>query len=233
MKNYVHGAAAAGIALALAFSASAEPSSGARPFDFKGVALGTTIEEFRAMPHPDGKAAEVVCTGEKIEVTRNYSREPIDVMVFDETEKTLGVRRCVWITVDSPYGKGSAAMLSLASSGYGTGHYSFSFVTDPVDGEMRLFKFMGTSNAAAYPATIEALTGKWGKPVTEKGTVQNRIGNTFDKETAVWANPAGSILVESRFSKIDDMAIIMTDARLSKIVVDAEAAAKAAKPNAI
>jgi hypothetical protein len=226
-------APAAGYAQGKATLTKPTPAAAPKLYDFKGVPLGMTLEEFRTLPHPDGKPSKVVCTGEKVEVMRNYSREPIDVMIFDETEKALGVKKCIWVTIGSQYGNGSAAMLSLASSGYGSGNYDFSFIQDPVDGVMRMYKFKGTSNVAAYPETVEALSGKWGAPKLVKDTVQNRIGNSFDKETAIWTNPLASILVESRFSKIDDMIIIMSDARLSKIVSDAEAAEKAAKPNAI
>lgn len=214
-------------------AAKPAPATPPRLFDFKGVALGTSLDEFRRLPHPDGKPSQVVCTGEKATRTSGYSSEPIGVMIFDDTEKALGVTKCIWVTVGEKYGNGSTAMLSLANSGYGSGDYSFSFIKDPKDGIPRLYKFTGSSNVAAYQATVEALSGKWGVPTLEKGAVQNRIGNSFDKETATWANPLASILVESRFSKIDDMIVIMTDDRLFKIITDAKAVEKAKKPNAI
>ncbi len=208
-------------------------SAAPQGYDFKGVALGTSLDEFRKMPHPDGKPAKVICTGEKVAVTRNYSSEPIDVMVFDEVEKSLGVARCVWITTEGQFGVGSTAGLSLAGSGYASYSYGFSFIKDPKDGVPRLYRYLGTTNVAAYGAIVEALTKKWGTPSLQKGTVQNRIGNTFEKETATWSNSISSLVVESRWSKIDDMNILMQDARLSKIVSDARAAKKASTPNQI
>lgn len=202
-------------------------------YDFKGVALETSLEDFRKLPHPDGAPASVVCTGEKVAVTRSYSAEPIGVSVYDETEKALGVKRCLWISTGEGLGSGSTAGLSLANSGYASYIYSFSFIKDPKDNVERLYRYSGTTNVAAFGPIVGALTGKFGAPVMTKGAVQNRIGNSFDKETASWDNPLSSIAVESRYSKIDDMNVVMKDTRLSKIVSDAVAAKTAATPNAI
>jgi hypothetical protein len=202
-------------------------------YDFKGVALETSLEDFRKLPHPDGAPAGVVCTGEKVAVTRSYSAEPIGVSVYDETEKALGVKRCLWISTGEGLGSGSTAGLSLANSGYASYSYTFSFIKDPKDNVDRLYRYSGTTNVAAFGPIVGALTAKWGTPVVTKGAVQNRIGNSFDKETAVWSNPLASITIESRYTKIDDMNLVMKDTRLSKIVSDAVAAKTAAKPNAI
>lgn len=202
-------------------------------YDFKGVALETSLEDFRKLPHPDGTGAKVVCTGEKVAITSSYSSEPSQVSIYDEVEKALGVTRCVWISVGQQYGNGSPAGLSLAGSGYASYYYSFSFIKDPKDGIMRLYHYSGETNVAAFDAITEALSGKWGKPTITTGTVQNKIGNSFDQTTAIWANPLASIMVQSRWSKIDDMVVIMDDTRLSKIVTDAKAAKRAATPNAI
>ncbi|THD35691.1 MAG: hypothetical protein E7773_10110 [Sphingomonas sp.] len=208
------------------------PSAPPRLYDFKGVALETSLEDFRRMPHPDGTSAKTVCTGEKVGNDR-YDQEPVDVMIFDSIEKSLGVVKCVWVTTNSQYMNGLTAGLKLAATNYASNEYSFSFIKDPKDGVMRLYEFEGRSNVAVFEDVVEALTGKWGKPVTVAGTVQNKMGASFDQSTSVWSNPLSSITAQSRFSKIDDMAIIMTDTRLLKVVSDARAAKKAATPNAI
>jgi len=215
----------------------APPSKPPVLYDFKGVPLEISIEDFRKLSHPDGKASKVVCTGEKIEKFKGYSSEPMDVILFDDTESSLGVKQCVWIDTvgvgDIAFGKGDTAILSLANSGYGSYHYSFSFIKDPKDGVMRLYRYSGTTNVAAYGKIVEGLAGKWGPPGVSKGTVQNKIGNSFDQETAIWSNPLASIVVQTRWNKIDDMNILMEDTRLAKIVSDAKAAKDPAKPNAI
>lgn len=221
------------LAMVLASAAGGTPTV----FDFKGVPLGISLEDFRRTPHPDGTTATVVCTGEKVPVTKNYSSEPPSVAIYDGIEKSLGVVRCVWIDIlgigEYHFNKGQTASLSLANSGYASYHYSFSFIRDPRDGVMRLYEYSGSTNVAAFAATVKGLSDKWGAPSIKMGTVQNKIGNSFDQEIATWSSSSGSIVVESRWSKIDDMNLTMRDARLSKIIRDARAASDAAKPNAI
>ena len=203
-----------------------------RLYDFKGVRLGIGMDEFRALPHPDGRPAKVVCTGEKAGDDR-FASEPVDVMVFNAEEKALGVRKCIWVTTGEQYLNGRTSGLAIAASGYAANSYSFSFIADPMDGVMRLYGFDGRTNVSAFGDALEALTAKFGTPRVDKGTIQNKMGNSFDQTTAVWANPLSSLTIQSRWSKIDDMGILMTDERLQKLVRDARAAKKANTPNPI
>lgn len=203
----------------------------AKLYDFKGVPLEISMEDFRKLPNPDGSPAKVVCTGEKIGDL--VPMEPVYVMVFDEAELKLGVKKCIWIETAHNFLKGSQASLSLANSGYATYDYSFSFIPDPKDGVMRLYKFAGTSNAAAMSKVVSALTAKFGTPKIENDKVQNQIGNSFDQTTANWLNPLSSLTVQDRFSKIDDMGIVLVDNRLAGLVAREKAAEEAAEPNAI
>ena len=98
---------------------------------------------------------------------------------------------------------------------------------------MRLYEFSGESDISVFGDVVDALTAKWGKPLTASGKVQNRMGSWFEQTTAVWSNALSSITVQSRFNKIDEFGLIVTDQRLSKIISDARAAQKAATPNAI
>lgn len=205
-----------------------------RLFDFKGVPLGISLTEFRAMPHPDGAKARTICTGEKRQVTKTYSSEPVDVMVFDTVEKSLGVVKCVWLHEGGDsYLDGMTAGLKLAASQYATNDYSFRFLKDPEDGVMRLYQYEGQSNLAAFDDVVEALTGKWGAPKLTEGKVQNKIGNSFDQTTAIWSNPLSTILVQSRFTKIDNMGIIMSHTRLGGVLQHAKDKKKAETPNPI
>lgn len=219
---------------------SASVASGAGPvnFDFKGVPLGTSLQEFRARPHPDGKPnTTVACTGEKVKMIGKTAFTVSETDVYNSDEKAAGVIKCVWVqSVDDPatYStKGSVVSLALASSGYGARYYSFSFVPDPSDGSLRLYEIMAESNRNAFSSVVDALTSKYGKPTISTDQVQNKMGASFTQTTVLWSNANQSLVAQDRFAKIDDMVIIVTDERLAKPVKDAEAARKAAQPNPI
>ena len=201
----------------------AAPRAAGSTFDFKGVPLGISYEDFRRLPHPDGERAQVACTGEKVS-----SRE--DLRVSDDVEEQLGVRRCIWVGVD---GDGGEVPLRIAGTAYTTIAYSFAFVPDPKDGVLRLFKFRGVSIRGAEPVAVDALTAKYGKGKINTGTVQNGFGNHFEQVSAEWSSALGSITAIAPATTTSDMAIIMTDKRLSKFVDDRRATKRAAVPNGI
>ncbi|MCL6252319.1 hypothetical protein M3P36_14860 [Altererythrobacter sp. KTW20L] len=190
-----------------------------------------SYDEFRRLPHPDGAASQIVCTGEQITYL-GVATTPLEVSLFSSVHTALGVRKCVWISTDS-YAIARSAPLRLAGSGYATIEYSFSFVPDPRDGVLRLYQFQGVTNRRAEDAITQALTLKFGTPELRTGVVQNGIGNRFDQVTAVWSDTTGSLLVQSPSQSVDRMTILMTDAHLSSYVADQEAAAQAAIPNGI
>jgi hypothetical protein len=195
--------------------------STARPFDFKGVPLEISLDDFRKLPHPDGGSEHVVCTGDP-----DARSSSIDS--YDATEIKLGVVKCAWANKEK-WMVGDAG-LSLANTKYAANFYSFSFIADPKDGVKKLFRFEGTSNAAAAQDVIAAITTKFGKPKIVKGSVQNRIGNRFEKTSAIWVNSKSSLSVEDRFTKVDDMEIVMIDNRLSDIVIAAKNASGSKNP---
>lgn len=206
-------------------------------YDFKGIPLEMSIDEFRQRPHPDGAIdAKVVCTGEKTKSIVG-ERELFEVAVYNDVEIALGVKKCVWVTTmeDKKILKyaGQVVSLDLAGSGYGAINYGFSFVPDPKDGVLKLFEIEVISNRNAFSDVVAGLSGKWGRPKLENDTVQNGMGATFPQVTAIWANPAASITTTDRWSKIDQMAILVLDNRLNGILAQAKAAKKASIPNAI
>lgn len=223
-----------------AFAVAAQCATAQPPdhFDFKGVPLEISYDEFRQLPHPDGtEGAKVLCTGETVPLTSTYSSEPSEVRIHDETQKDLGVKKCVWVS-GAPDPKryrraGEVLPLKLASSGYVAYDYSFSFLPDPADGVLRLYRVQCQSNHNATVDVLQALAQKWGTPVTTSETVQNRMGATFVQIKAIWSNASGSILVQDRWLKIDKMMILMESHRLAGIVAEAEKTRKAEAPNPI
>lgn len=218
----------------------AAPSPKAVPsvlYDFKGVPLEISLDEFRTRAHPDGNAnARAICTGEKIKRFSSMT-EPFQVSIYDDVEKSLGVVKCVWVASSENKAAytyaGDVVSLTLAGSGYGSNDYSFSFIRDPKDGVMRLYEIEAVSNRNAFDDVVQGLTGKWGAPKLVNDTVQNKMGATFPQVTAIWSNPAATITTVDRWSKVDEMIILVVDTRLNELVSAAKAAKKASIPNSI
>lgn len=226
------------IALLALASVSTALARDEESYDFKGVPLGTPLEAFRTWAHPDGKPdTKVACTGDKVmKIGRSEFTAP-GTDVYDAVEKKLGVTKCVWVqAVDDKKNYRSAGRivsLAFASSGYAAYEYSYSFIPDPVDGVPRLYQVVAISNRNAFADVVEALTTKYGEPEVTTDTVQNKMGATFPHSTAVWTNEEQSILAEDRFTKIDNMVIMVTDHRLAKPIKEAEEAEKAKQVNPI
>lgn len=227
-------------------SPQASPKSAPSPkiapsvlYDFKGIPLEISLEEFRSRPHPDrANDTKTVCSGEKVNQSGFFTMmEPLQVTIFDEVEKAMGVVKCIWLTTRedrSTYTRaGEVVPLELAGSGYGSRNYSFSFVADPKDGVMRLYQVEAVSNRNAFNDVVQALTGKWGAPKLANDVVQNKMGASFPQVTASWSNPAASITTIDRWNKIDEMVILVVHNRLSGMIADAKSAKKASIPNSI
>lgn len=213
------------------------------PYDFKGVQLGISIDDFRKMPHPDAdnndahyvaKDSSVMCTGEKVALTPDYSAEPTEVMIYDSAEKAAGVVKCVWVNqTEDRMARGKTAGLSLADSGYAIYDYSFRFIPDPKDGVLRLYRFIGETNRNAFGSVQAALTNKFGKPAVSQDEVQNGIGNIFTRTILLWKNDVSEILVSDRFSELNKMTIVVSDKRLVEAYKRAISAAKPISKNPI
>lgn len=220
------------IAVALSITLSAAEINATPPaatYDFKGVPLEISLDDFRKRPHPDGTPARVVCTGDK--TTKPHMMFPVEI--HDDTEKLLGITKCMWVGTEQGIYKDAPRILALPADGYGVSPYTFSFVRDPVDGVTKLFSFSGRSRAIAMLPVLDALSKKFGDASVVKGTVQNGIGNKFDQTTATWDNGAGTLIVQDRNGEIDDMIITMDSIRLKRHVDDAKNVAAKAKPNPI
>lgn len=219
-------------------------SSTSKQFDFKGVALGTSLDDFRKMHHPDvgnpdykSKSSTVICTGDKVPTHKNSSLRaedasspllvPFDpaMLRVDETEKKLGVKKCVWVN------NSALDELLLPSSNlgvislYGTITYSFSFIPTPKDHTLRFYKFNGSYSTVAYGIALEALTKKFGEPTAATTPTPG------SKDEAIWSNKTQTIKIELLFNEI--MQITLIDNDLMNIYEKAEFARKAAREAAI
>lgn len=187
------------ISIAVGSAASAEP------FDFKGIPLGITIDQFKAMPHPDGKNAAVRC-GPEYEfrtITCEFKGEEF----------------------------GSNA-LKMGGGRYVSYVNGFEFAPD-ASGTLRLYNTHAETNIAAVPDVLAALTQKFGVPKTTRGTVRNGVGNSFPSVTHVWSRPDSEIRLEAPFSKTTDMNLSFTYKPIAARLKAMEAAKQAGTPNKI
>ena len=132
----------------------------AQPFDFKGVPLGISKEDFRALPHPDGVASVVKCTG--------HGLGPMSGLYVQELSRKYsdaGLTECMWFSTEtSTYGGDSyeLAKLKMAASGY-KAEPTFLFTPD-ANGVSRLFRVSASTEGTAAGDVLKGLTKRWGEP---------------------------------------------------------------------
>lgn len=205
------------------FPIACSDANSSERFDFKGVFLGTSIDDFKKLPHPDlvnentsasVKKSEVVCSGEKGPAIGD-PREPYQVSIYDPDEKSAGIKKCIWVSNSSGY-TGDIAPISIAGSGYGFYDYTFSFMPSTEEDDLVLYKFEGQTNNNAFDDTIDALTNKYGPPKKHKDTVRNGMGNEFTQITAIWDAGESVITVTNIWGSIDKMGLVMYDLKMQK-----------------
>ena len=177
---------------------SAPQSQGeATPFDFRGVRLGITVSEFKALPildrdWDDRRAPKFVRCG------------PDD----NRERAQLGVVSCEWRTADSQGRFETSAALQTGGT-YVLMTHLLHFIAKPGDPEPRLFRMLFNSNAHAYGEIVDSLTTKFGKPkVADPALVQNQMGATFNSDTRMWDNGVSTVIAIERSGRIDRMALM-------------------------
>lgn len=91
---------------------------------------------------------------------------------------------------------------------------------------------MVSFGAGDYDRIEEALSERWGKPVSRKaGTVKNRMGAEFDQIEATWTRDGSVLRAAKRGSKVDEGSLMLTTSRSmqSRDQERKDAAKKAAK----
>lgn len=181
---------------------SATPAQ-AEPFDFKGIKLGTSLQEFKTLKHPDGKNAVPDCSAE-------------------------GDNRIVTCT----FGSIADGALSMGGGRYVSYFYSFDFAPDS-SGVLRLYMINAQTNIDAVPDVLAALSGKFGKYRKTTGSVQNIIGNSFQSSTYTWSRPDSEIKLSAPYSKLDKMNLMFTYKPILLLLEASKASKRSAMPNKI
>jgi hypothetical protein len=188
-----------------------EPSIAGQPYDFKGISLGITLDQFRKTAHPEGLKSHVVCTGD---TTDNFVYRDLEVTGDD---KELGIINCGFYGILPEYPGNGETMLWLNMGGgrFVSGVYQFSFIRDR-DEVMKLFKIVLYSNVGAMQDVIDALTDKFGPASdTQTDIVQNSMGAKYPQHTYTWSNSVSSIFVQGPHNSLEGMVIVYGDTSLA------------------
>lgn len=183
-----------------------------RPFALRGVELGITLDQFKAIPVPadDGETeTQTWCTDQTL---------PRQLSYWQPSPQEMGpIITCEW------FSKQSFSVLGVSnhflSLGEGKGVATFRFVEK--EGAWRLFQISVKANNQYYPAIADALTRKYGAGKTTTEPFQTRSGDMFDNDITVWKNSLSSIRLEERYGERDRYLLTYRDEALSKLV-DAE-----------
>jgi hypothetical protein len=220
-------------------AAAPAPKAAARPaipYDFKSISLGISVAEFKAKPYPEtdrGSSISPVCTGDIVAQQFSAPSDPREVRVYD-LDKELGVVKCIFWGPTTIGGTtrsySEKQFLRLGGGIYGSYTYEFEFYPDDA-GVPRLYKIVLPSNVDALPDILPALTQKFGSPRVVPGQMQTRAGATFDKSSYYWDNGVSRILLETRFTAVDDLVIIYTLSELAAKKNAVTEAKQAAVPN--
>ncbi|SMP71981.1 hypothetical protein [Noviherbaspirillum suwonense] len=178
-------------------------------FDFRGIKLGMTQAEFKAaeIPKEAVPSAPIQIPGMRQQVVSSKAECTNDEGAADTVklfvrDKDIGVTECAWVIREESYST-SARKSPLYAAGAGVKDYRFRFIALPGE-EPKLFSIELETRANRHQELVDALTTKFGPPAeSENGTVQNRMGATFENNTVVWENATGQIKVLQRALDIE------------------------------
>lgn len=192
------------------------------PYDFKGIPLGISLQEFRQGGNPDGKQNSVlVCSREK------KNGRPNPIVSIDPVWESAGIQRCAFIERDI----GLISGLTLGKRS-GSFDHAFDFVRDPVDGNARLFNILITAHVEAYEDIKESLEQKLG-PMSSisTGTVTNGFGATMPQVTCSWTKSDSSVAVQSPAAQANRLMVVYVHTRLFGAAQKEISSAKRSMPN--
>lgn len=189
-RTFVACCAAASLLLLLLPPALAQEP---QPYDFKGVILGVERSAFETMPFPDGAPPS------------GWDHFPSAVSCRADSAHTSV---CAW-------GGDVQIPLRLGLGGRLSRSYGFYFVTDPADGQERLFRILVWADDSAASPAVASLRDKFGEPTEfEVREVQTGLGPR-EQATFLWRNAASSVFVESPSGSVGDMIIVYEHSRLA------------------
>ncbi len=174
----------------------------AEPFALRGYKLGITMDEFKAMPHPEaatypGEKIYILCTGDKGANT---------ALAVSEINAKLGFIYCKHFLKKSTSIGDSYEEVKLTFNTIGLSP-KFVFTPAPDKGPLRLAYIFIDNDMRNWDKFYAAFQAEYGKP-SEVATETIKTGGvTYDKIIAAWKNPDSFLFLEQR---TDDQLNLMT-----------------------
>jgi len=207
------------VALVFVTLASVSHSTAAEPYDLRGIRLGMSLNEFRAIPFPDAHETnyniKVICTNDP------EARLMFDLWVSSDDESLAGVVYCNFFGFRTLYAgvppEWEEERLNVATIG---SYMMFKFVPSPDTlGDYNLYLITARTNVDNWDKYWRGYTGKYGPPkITSDEPIQNNAGATFDNITAIWDNGESTITLIKRFDRIDNTYAIYSHTKLSSLI---------------
>jgi hypothetical protein len=176
----------------------------AEPYALRGYKLGITIDEFKAMTHPDsanypGEKIHILCTGDQ---------GATPALTVTESNGKLGLIYCKYfLKKTTSLGQSyEDAKIMLQTIGLSP---KFTFVPAPDNGPKRLGYIFVDSDMRSWDKLYAAYQAAYGQ-ASEVTKEKLNIGTTVvDKITAIWQNPDSLIFLGQR-----------TDDQLDLVTID-------------
>lgn len=169
------------------------------PYSMRGVDLGITLAEFKAITPPE---QEGVTGGVKT--------------VGSQAACTAGVTKttCQWegFLADDRYKRVRSPIFN--ELGDGGGYAEFEFAPAP-DGQQRLVRINVQSNMQYLNGMLPAFMTKYGKPDSQTTPVQNGFGAKYASETMTWSNRVSTIVMETRCGEAQFLCVTYTHTGLA------------------
>jgi len=199
-----HRLLAAAFTLVSATTSLNSPSR-AEPYAFRGIELGTTLEDVRRIVFPEARAARILCTHD----AEASDLRPGPDFVVPQAEAAAGVLVCGAFTFGKILGPDSrilppewiGARLRLARIEVKPTFWFLPAGGQDAndDAEAKLYRIAMLSNSVYWQETLSAFTRRYGPPTSvEPGTFPSTYGGSLDNLTVVWRNPESSITLVKR-----------------------------------
>lgn len=207
------------LTFALAFAATA---AHAEPYALRGYKLGMTIDEFKALAHPDsanypGEKIYILCTGDQ---------GATSALAVTEAKSKLGFTYCKYFLKKTTSIGASYEDAKIMFHGVGLSP-KFTFVPTPDSGPKRLGYIFIDNDMRNWDKLYAAYQAEYGQ-ASEVSKEKMKIGNTVvDKITAIWQNPDSLIFLGQRTDdQIDLVTIDYTHKALSNFTTQRRKALK-------
>ena len=193
------------------------------PYSFRGITLGTSLEDVRRFRFPEAPEARIVCTHD----AEARDLRPTEETSLSEQDLANGIMVCgvfafrkilgkdsrllppEWVTarLDIAHIEVSATFWFLptagASQGPGAG------VPGNSEEQSQLYRIAMRSNATFWPDMLAAFQRRYGKPASVERTAPPAApGGGLDNLTATWRNEASTIRLVKRSERPQRLSIV-------------------------